>query len=252
MLVFGDTNSRYTRAADNIALFTTQNGLTDAWVALEHAGTPPAVESLCTNPSTTDACETVDKLFFRGSRLLSLAATSFHYDSDNFLQPNGSILTDHNPILISLAWAAAADLRQSDFWGGPHGTWFSDVPALPAAPSPVGATLTLRGAARLDAVMLNLTSGAGFVHGGTGGSPASLALAADEHVGSVLLCEGQHDGHTRIFYMQATTSAGRTVQAGTATSDCVTYDAPSGFGLVGFVGRDGDEVDRLAAVWGKV
>ena len=219
MLVFGDTNSRYTRAADNIALFTTQNGLTDAWVALEHAGTPPAVESLCTNPSTTDACETVDKLFFRGSRLLSLAATSFHYDSDNFLQPNGSILTDHNPILISLAWAAAADLRQSDFWGGPHGTWFSDVPALPAAPSPVGATLTLRGAARLDAVMLNLTSGAGFVHGGTGGSPASLALAADEHVGSVLLCEGQHDGHTRIFYMQATTSAGRTVQAGTATSD---------------------------------
>ena len=54
VLVFGDTNSRYTRAADNIALFTTQNGLTDAWVALEHAGTPPAVESLFCSQGNAD------------------------------------------------------------------------------------------------------------------------------------------------------------------------------------------------------
>ncbi|KAI1782316.1 endonuclease/Exonuclease/phosphatase [Ganoderma leucocontextum] len=252
VLVFGDTNSRYTRVADNIALFTTQNGLTDAWVEIEHAGTPPSVESLCANPSTTNACETVDKLFYRSSKLLTLNATAFRYDSNNFLQPNGSILTDHNPILVSLDWAVADGLRQSDFFGGPHGDWFSDVPALPASPSPAGATLTLHGGARLDAVMLNLTDGTGFVHGGSGGTAQSLALASDEHVGSVFLCEAKYEEHTRIFYMQATTSAGRTVEAGVETSDCVTYDAPSGFGLVGFAGRDGDEVDRLAAVWGKV
>ncbi|KAK0638372.1 Sphingomyelinase [Lasiodiplodia hormozganensis] len=252
VLVFGDTNSRYTRVLDNIALFTTQNGLTDVWVQLEHAGTPPSTELLCTNPSTTDACETVDKLFYRGSKLLSLTATDFRYDSDNFLQANGSILSDHNPIYAAFDWAVAESLRQSNFHGGPHGTWFSDVPALPASPSPKGATLTLSGANRLDSVALKLADGTEFSHGGTGGTAQSLTLEADESVSSLRLCQDKYNNHTRIFYALATTSAGRTVAAGTETSDCVTFDAPAGFGLVGFVGRDGDEVDELAAVWGKV
>ncbi|KAL0256677.1 hypothetical protein SLS55_009073 [Diplodia seriata] len=257
VLVFGDTNSRYTRVADNIALFTSQNGLTDAWVELEHGGTPPSEESLCANPSTTAACETVDKLFYRGSALLSLAATAFSYASSDFLQANGSILSDHNPILVALDWSVAEQsLRQSDYWGGPHGTWFNDAPALAAAaspPSPAGASLTLRGAERLDAIALNLTSGTvGAAHGGAGGTARVLALDADETVTSVKLCQDKYEDHTRIFYMQATSSTGRSVEAGSATSDCVTYDAPSGFGLVGFAGRAGDEVDQLAAIWGRV
>ncbi|KAB2570083.1 Sphingomyelinase [Lasiodiplodia theobromae] len=252
VLVFGDTNSRYTRVLDNIALFTTQNGLTDVWVELEHAGTPPSTELLCENPSTTDACETVDKLFYRGSKLLSLSATDFRYDSTNFLQANGSILSDHNPIYAAFDWAVAEGLRQSNFHGGPHGTWFSDVPSLPASPSPKGATLTLSGANRLDSVALKLADGTEFSHGGTGGTAQSLALEADESVSSLRLCQDKYNNHTRIFYALATTSAGRTVAAGTETSDCVTFDAPSGFGLVGFAGRDGDEVDELAAIWGKI
>ncbi|OJD36704.1 endonuclease exonuclease phosphatase family protein [Diplodia corticola] len=256
VLVFGDTNSRYTRVADNIALFTTQNGLTDAWVELEHAGTPPSEELLCANPSTTDACETVDKLFYRGSRLLSLSATDFSYASPDFLQANGSILSDHNPILVSLDWSVAdASLRQSGYWGGPHGTWFNDAAtggALPAAPPPAGATLTLAGANRLDSIALNLTDGTALAHGGAGGTPQSLVLESGESVNGLKLCQDKYENHTRIFYAQASTTSGRTVAAGTETSDCVTYEAPSGFGLVGFAGRAGDEVDQLAAVWGKL
>ncbi|EOD47151.1 Mannose-binding lectin [Neofusicoccum parvum] len=253
VLVFGDTNSRYTRTADNIALFTTQNGLTDAWVQIEHAGTPPSTELLCANPSTTDACETVDKLFYRGSSLVSLTATDFQYASTKFLQANGSILSDHNPILIDLAWSVDdVSLRQSDYFGGPHGTWFSDVPSLPSAASPSAATLTLRGANRVDGIAIKLADGSSFTHGGTGGTESSLTLAAGEYVSSVKLCEGQYNDHTRIFYFEATTSAGQTLSTGATTSDCVTRTAPSGFGLVGFAGQDGDEVDQLALVWGKV
>ncbi|EKG12840.1 Mannose-binding lectin [Macrophomina phaseolina MS6] len=252
VLVFGDTNSRYTRVADNIAVFTSQNGLTDAWVELEHAGTPPSTELLCENPSTTDACETVDKLFYRGSKLLTLSATDFRYDSKNFLQSNGSVLSDHNPILTTFDWSVSSSLRQSDFWGGPHGDWFSDVPSLPSSPSPAGATITIRGAERVDSVGIALPDGTTFKHGGTGGTQTSLALASDEYVNSVYLCQDKYNDHTRIFYFKATTSRGQTVSTGAETSDCVTYDAPSGFGLVGYVGQGGDEVDQLALIWGSV
>lgn len=51
--------------------------------------------------------------------------------------------------------------------------------------------------------------------------------------------------------MQVTTSAGRTVAAGKQTGDCVTRTADSGYGIVGFTGRSGDEVDRVALIYGK-
>lgn len=52
--------------------------------------------------------------------------------------------------------------------------------------------------------------------------------------------------------MQVTTSAGRTVAAGVNSGDCVTRTAESGWGIVGFTGRAGDEVDRVAVVYGKL
>jgi endonuclease/exonuclease/phosphatase (EEP) superfamily protein YafD len=121
VLVFGDTNSRYTRALDKIAIFQTQNSMTDAWVQLERAGVNPTVETVCNNPSLINTCETVDKLFYRGSKQLNLEATYFNYESSKFLQADGSILSDHNPITVNFTWTASNSFRQSGFWGGPHG-----------------------------------------------------------------------------------------------------------------------------------
>ncbi|EJD36669.1 endonuclease/Exonuclease/phosphatase [Auricularia subglabra TFB-10046 SS5] len=245
VLVFGDTNSRYRRAQDNIATFTTQNGLADAWVALVHGGTPPSTESVCANPSATPSCETVDKLFFRGSALLDLRAASFAYAGASFLQPNGSILSDHNPVLVSFAWTLPSALRASNFFGGPHGSWFSDIPGLQAAPR--GATLTLRGGSRVDGLSI---STARAQHGGSGGTLTTLVLATDEWVNSVRLCQGQKDGRTRIFFFQASTSKGRTASTGATTGDCATFAPPqASWGLVGFIGQDGDEIDQLALIW---
>ncbi|KAI2611640.1 mannose-binding lectin [Hypoxylon fragiforme] len=250
VLVFGDTNSRYTRAGDGIRAFLAA-GLTDPWVELVHAGSIPSAESICANPSTTPSCETVDKVFYRGSPLVSLQATAWAYESARFLQANGSILSDHNPIAVNFTWAAGASLRQSGFWGGPHGTWFSDVSALAAKPEPPrAATLTFRGGSRLDNVGLTLSDGTtAFAHGGTGGTASTLSLGAGEHWASAELCQGQKDGRTRNFYILATTSSGRTVAAGTRTADCATFAAPQGWGIVGFLGQGGDELDQLAFVY---
>lgn len=249
VLVFGDTNSRYTRAGDGIRVFSDQNGLTDPWVELIHGGAIPSAETICENPSTTNECETVDKVFYRGSPLVDLRATYWNYESTKFLQSNGSILSDHNPVTVTFSWSAGSSLRQSGFWGGPHGAWFSDVASLAAKASPRVKTITFRGAERLDSVGLTLTDGTTFTHGGTGGDVSTLALNTGEYWTSAQLCQGQKDDHTRNFYIQANTSAGRTLTAGTSTSDCATFTAPSGWGIVGFLGQNGDEMDQLAFVY---
>jgi len=101
VVLLGDTNSRYTRVKDLITTYQTQNGLTDAFVELQRGGVNPTVETLCDNPSLINTCETVDKVFYRGSKQLSLQATYFGYESSKFLQADGvSILSDHNPITV--------------------------------------------------------------------------------------------------------------------------------------------------------
>ncbi|KAH6657597.1 endonuclease exonuclease phosphatase family protein [Truncatella angustata] len=249
VLVFGDTNSRYTRTADNITVFSKQNGLTDAWVKLIKNGVPPTTEILCDNPSLVNTCETVDKVFYRGSSVVSLDATLFNYESSKFLQANGSILSDHNPITASFSWTSSSSLRQSNFWGGNYGAWFSDVPKLASKTKPKAAVLTFRGASRLDSVGLTLTDGTVFTHGGTGGTAATLTLGSSEYWTSAQLCQGQKSNETRNFYIKATTSTGHTLSAGTSTADCTTFTAPSGWQIVGFVGQDGDEIDQLAFVF---
>ncbi|EFQ35332.1 endonuclease/Exonuclease/phosphatase [Colletotrichum graminicola] len=247
VLIFGDTNSRYTRLTpDDIGIFGTQNGMTDSWVQLVRDGVVPTAETLCDNPSTTSYCETVDKNFYRGSPVLNLEATAWNYASEKFLQPDGNILSDHNPIAVNFTWSLSSTLRQSDFSGGPHGTWFSDLPALAGKSKPKAATLNFSGDERLDSVGLTLTDGTAFKHGGSGGTAATLALDASEFWTAATLCTGQKNNRTRNFYIQATTSTGRTLQSGTQTSDCTKYTAPAGWQIVGFLGRDGDEVDRLA------
>jgi hypothetical protein len=243
----GDTNSRYTRAADNIRLFMTQNSLWDSWIVVEHAGTIPTVQTLCDNPSLIDTCETVDKVFYRGSDIVGLSSTDWHYASSQFLQANGSILSDHNPVHVDFYWESKATRRQSNFWGGPHGTWFNDLPSLPT--SPKSSIISFRGANRLNSVGLTLTSGAVFTHGGTGGSAMSLTLGASEYWTSAKLCQGTYSSQTRNFYILATTSIGRTLSAGTATSDCSTFTAPTGWQIVGYMGQDGDEMDQLAFIY---
>lgn len=256
VVIMGDTNSRYTRSADTgIRVFSTQNSLSDAWVELEMAGIYPTAGAdavVCDNPSTIETCETVDKVLFRGSDIVTLTATSFIYDGGEFLNTEaaylGDVLSDHNPILVGFSWSiSSTGLQQSSFWGGPHGTWFNDLPSIPD--SPKASVLAFRGGSRLDAVAVELTDGTTFSHGGTGGTEATLTLGSAEYWISAELCQGQKSGETRNFYILATTSDGNTLSAGTSTDVCSTFTAPDGYQIVGFMGQDGDEMDQLAFIY---
>ncbi|KAL3476741.1 Endonuclease/exonuclease/phosphatase [Aspergillus californicus] len=252
VLVFGDTNARYTSANENIRVFETQENMTNPWVELILDGQEPVLGTdaiVCENPSTTETCETVDKIFYRGSRALTLTATSWSYEDDKFLN-NGSILSDHNPISSEFVWTRSEEFRQSDLFGGPHGTWFNPLQTLPTPSTTHLKKITLHGNARLDSISLTLSTGEIYTHGGTGGTLSELTLAEGESWTQTRLCQGQKDAHTRIFYLAITTSAGNTLAAGTETEDCTEYAADEGWGVLGVYGRAGDEVDRLGVVYG--
>ncbi|MFP3986331.1 jacalin-like lectin [Streptomyces sp. E11-3] len=254
VIVMGDTNTRYTRAGDNIRTLLDDNGLADPWVDLIRGGDIPAPGSDtlgCDKAAPTDDCEVVDKVLYRGSDLVHLTATRYENAWRSFLRDDGEHLSDHYPHAVGFSWSLPdGGLRASDFFGGPHGTAFNDAVRLPATLAP--RTLTLRGAARLDALSLTHDDGTVLRHGGTGGTAASLTLGAGEHLTSVTLSKGKKDGRTRLFSAAFTTDQGRTVSAGTATSDRVTLSAPPGRRIVGFTGRSGDEIDKLGVLYAPI
>ncbi|MFJ9862792.1 jacalin-like lectin [Streptomyces sp. NPDC101165] len=253
VIVMGDTNTRYTRAGDNIRTLVDDNGLTDAWVQLVKGGTAPAQGAdplLCPTSAPPNDCEVVDKVLYRGSDLVSLNATRYNDEWATFLDAGGGNLSDHFPHTVGFSYTLSPKLRASDFFGGPHGSAFNDADDLPAALAP--RTLTLRGDARLDAVSLTHDGGTVLSHGGTGGTATSLTLASGEHLTSVKLTEGQKDGRTRIFSAAFGTDKGRTLSAGTSTTDTATFTAPSGRQIVGFTGRSGNEIDKLGVLYAPI
>jgi hypothetical protein len=250
VVVMGDTNTRYTRTADTIKGFVSDNGLTDAWVQLERGGTPPAAGSdalVCDESAITNSCEVVDKVLYRSSKLVSLNATSYNNDHANFLDSAGLMLSDHDPIAVKFSWAKNAAFQLSDQFGGPHGDYYQDIDSVPAAAR--ATTISLRAGSRVDQVGISLSNGTTLTHGGTGGTASSRTLASGEYVTSAYLCEGKYNSTTRIFYAKFTTNLGNTLAGGTTTSDCVTRTAPSGWQIAGFHGRSGDEADKVGFIY---
>ena len=250
VVVMGDTNTRYTRAADTISSFTAANGLTDAWVQLERGGHAPAAGSaalVCDETAITNTCEVVDKVLYRGNKLVSLNATDYSNEHAGFVDAAGAMLSDHDPISVSFAWTQNAAFQQSEQFGGPHGDYYTDIASVPAGGR--AAAITLRAGERVDQIGVTLTNGAALVHGGTGGTASSLTLGSSEFVTSAMLCEAELDSRTRIFYAKLTTNQGRTLSGGTTTADCVTRTAPAGWQIAGFHGRAGDEVDKIGFIY---
>ncbi|USP81117.1 hypothetical protein yc1106_08391 [Curvularia clavata] len=254
VVVFGDSNSRYTRTDDIPAVFKEQNGMTDVWIELVKNGVPPAKGAdalLCTNPATTTTCEIVDKTWYRGSAAVKLTAKTFDYAGHLFLQDNGDILSDHNGVLVDFAWSIVDRFRISDTFGGEGGNWYNDLDTVAGISGAKVASITLRGADRVDNIAVQLASGQTLSHGGTGGTATTLTLGSGETLTSATLCQGQRSGTNRIFYAEFKTSAGKTVATGVKTSDCVTRTAAAGQSIVGFLGRAADGVDQLGFIFSK-
>lgn len=256
VLIFGDSNCRYTRSEDNIRAILTELGAYDSWVQLIKGGVPPEIGSealVCADTSvilTDFSCEVVDKIFYRGNNFITLIPLEYSALDDVFRYGNGYILSDHRPAYTKFQYILSNIIKMSDQFGGPHGTSYNDVNLVPGNPSVT--RIGIRTGSRVDQVNLTLSDGTAFTHGGTGGTAQTLVLNQGEYLNSVTMCSGQKDGHTRVFYIKFTTSAGRILKGGTITSSTVTYAAPAGWKIVGFHGRAGSEVDKLGVIYAPI
>jgi len=253
VVVAGDTNTRFTRAGDNIRELLAANGLVDAWVQEERGGVPPAAGSpalVCDDAAVTDACEVVDKILYRGNRYVTLTLTSYRNENAAFRTATGAMLSDHYPIAAGFRWTLDPGLSLSDAFGGPHGTPFTDVAAVPVGRR-VG-QLRLRAGSRVDGLGITMAGGVSYDHGGPGGTLSTLDLATDEHLTSVTLDAGQVSGRTRIFHARFVTNLGRTLAGGSPTGNTVTRTAPDGWQISGFHGRSGAGIDQLGVIYTRV
>ncbi|KAL2888049.1 hypothetical protein HOO65_040386 [Ceratocystis lukuohia] len=250
VMVFGDTNSIFSRTADNINIFNEQNGMTDAWYTLVRKGDASA-DITCYNPSDTLMCELGDKVISRGSPLLKLDATAFEYVGDSFLQSDGQVLSNRDPVKVSLTWTQGETLHQSDFVGEADGdAWFNDATALSAKSNrPKTATIAFSGGDVVTQVSLTLNDNTKFEHGVVGSQSKELNLEVDEFWTTVDLCQCTESG-SGIVYIKATTTKQGLLEVGKATNNCQTHSAPSGFQIVGFAGQSGSQIEQLSVIYG--
>ncbi|GMF44047.1 unnamed protein product [Phytophthora fragariaefolia] len=256
VIVMGDTNTRYTRSDDKIAEFVAGQNLTDGWVEYVRKGVAPekgADPILCDATNMTNECEVVDKIMYRGNKYITLKLEKWNNENEAFLDTNGTQLSDHPPISSTYSWSQNPDFNLSSAYGGPHGSFFSDIALV--EPGQTVSSVTIRSDRRVDAVTLDVSNPteSTLSHGGTGGTPKRLALRSGECITSMEIHWGKKEEHTYIFYLKLSTSKGQAIAGGTPTDEKAKVSAPKGYQLSGFYGRaDDDGIAGLGAIFTKI
>eukprot|EP00644_Phytophthora_capsici_P010459 jgi/Phyca11/116395/e_gw1.30.481.1 len=118
-------------------------------------------------------------------------------------------------VLVLVGQVTSDDTVQlSETFGGPHGTAFSDEASVVTGETV--SFITIRAGDRVDGISLGVSAPTAqtFTHGGTGGTDNTLTLGTGEYITSMEAHWGQKNGHTRIFYLSFSTSAGNSVSGG--------------------------------------
>ncbi|MEK5252045.1 jacalin-like lectin [Paenibacillus sp. FSL F4-0125] len=110
-------------------------------------------------------------------------------------------------------------------------------------------SVTLKGASRIDSIAMQYADGSTLVNGGTGGTAATLTLNSGEFITSAVVYKNSYKGSDRIFYLELTTNQNRKVAAGTKSGTSYTLSAPSGSYVAGFLGRGGNNLDKLGLIF---
>lgn len=252
VIVFGDTNCRYTRADDNLkALFIDRLGMKDVWIEKIRNGSYPEMGAdalLGTPGSTGPDNEVVDKIFYRSGNGVTLSPMSYKVENTYFTDSSGNQLSDHYAISSIFSYTSDSRLTYSNLWGGSGGIAFNFLRSqAPLESRPV--SVSIRGQNRVDAISMAYADGTVLSNGGTGGTEKTLVFDRDEYITKAVIYKNAYQKGERIFYLELTTNKGRTLSNGVKSGTALTLTAPQGTYLAGFFGRGEVNVDKLGAIW---
>lgn len=128
VIVFGDTNSRYTREGDDFYnLLLVPCNLKDAWIQnVMNGEIPPKGESRMVD-DLGQLGEVVEKIWFRSGKNVEINASTFKLLLTEFTDEDGNQLSDHYPITSKIDYKLLDNIKTSDTFGGGGGKWFSFV-----------------------------------------------------------------------------------------------------------------------------
>lgn len=90
--------------------------------------------------------------------------------------------------------------------------------------------------------------------GGNGGSEQTYDFKEGEYITSIKVCKAKKNLFStyRVSYINIMTNLGGGISGGKCGDEEMTFQAPDGYVIAGFIGYASDEVDRLGCIYQKL
>ena len=252
VIVFGDTNSRYTRVGDDFyELLLVPCQLKDAWIQnIMDGEIPPKGESRMVD-DLGQLGEVVDKIWFRSGKNVEINASTFKVLFTEFMDDEGHQLSDHYPITSRIDYKLLDNIKTSDTFGGGGGEGFSFVDKV-GGKYPKNVIISTGD--RVDRVGFTYYEYGLVTAGGSGGTEQTYTFKEGEYITSMKVCKAKKNllSTYRVSYINLKTNLNGELSGGKCDKDEMAFEAPNGYAIAGFIGYASDEVDRIGCVYQKL
>ena len=252
VIIFGDTNSRYTREGDDFyELLLKPCDLKDAWIENIRGGKiPPKGDSLMVNELGQEG-EVVDKIWFRSGKNIEINASTFKLLMTEFTDDEGNQLSDHYPITSRIDYKLIDNIKTSDTFGGGGGEGFSFVEKVGGK---YPKSVLISTGDRVDRVGFTYYEYGLVTAGGNGGNEQTYTFKEGEYITSITVCKAKKNLFStyRVSYISINTNLNEVLSGGKCDKESMIFEAPEGYAIAGFIGYASDEVDRLGCVYQKL
>jgi len=251
VIVFGDTNSRYTREGDDFdKLLLSPCNLKDAWVQNVMGGIPPSKGASLMVDQLGQRGEVVDKIWFRSGKNIEINAATFELLQTEFTDGRGNQLSDHYPITARIDYKFIENYQTTDTFGGSGGQGFSFLEQMNGQ---LPRSVIISAGDRIDCVGFTYNNGP-VVVGGNGGREKIYNFRSGEYIVSMTVCKATKNAFSskRVSYIELVTNYGAVITAGKSSREAMNFTAPPGYAIAGFVGSASSEIDRLGCIYLKL
>ena len=189
VIVFWDTNSRYTRKGDdfyNLPLLPCN--LKDAWIQNVMNGEIPSKGESRMIDDLGQLGEVVDKIWFRSGKNVEINASTFKLLLTEFTDEEGNQLSDHYPITSRIDYKLLDNIKTSDTFGGGGGEGFSFVEQVGGK---YPKSVTVSKGDRVDRVGFTYYEYGLITSGGTGGNEQTYTFKVGEHITPLRVCKAK-------------------------------------------------------------
>lgn len=195
--------------------------------------------------------EVVDKIWFRSGKNIEINASTFKVLLTEFTDSEGNQLSDHYPITSRIEYKLLDNILTSDTFGGGGGEGFSFVEKVGGK---YPKSVLISTGDRVDRVGFTYYEYGLVTAGGNGGNEQIYIFKEGEYITSITVCKDQKSllGTYRISYISLQTNEEGVLSGGKCKKDTMTFNAPEGYGIAGFIGYASEEIDRLGCIYQKL